>query len=134
MRLFVFLKVQPKLSFDGRLSQWVWFNRNFPKQGIYHVLKVQYLLKVDNLGVKADGRMSRVSLLMSEILQMNVLEAASGVTEGSSEVSHFTLIAAGLLLLRLPRFSQLAAISYPFLFSSLCAPVIFCLSLPSAPP
>lgn len=97
---------------------------------------VHDLLRVDNLGVSADGKMCHARHLMSGILGISVLEAESGlnVTQAFTHCTYHRRLATVMAAM----FSQLAVISYPFLsfFFSVCsgrfAPSLF-LSLSLSP-
>lgn len=95
---------QGGLGFDGSLTHSGFHLMETFQNWEFIMSYIHYLLKVDNLGVWADGRMCRVSHPMSGILQIYVLEAESDVTERKSVLSHISLIAAGSPLLWLPRF------------------------------
>lgn len=75
-------------------------------------------------------RMRHVSRLMSGILEISVMEAESSGTERNSVLFTHCTYRHRLATVMAAMFFQLAAIRYPFLSSSLCAPVDFLLLSP----
>lgn len=114
-----FLEVQAPKTEQGGLS----FDVHLPPDGFQ--LKGNWIIFIISSELITWGsRMCHISRAMSRTLQTCVLGAETCVTERNSLFTHYPY-RHRLATVMAAMFSQRASISYPFLFSSLCAPVIF---------